>query len=165
MRNLPLEVEEDKVGLGVLPVLESTPEDNLVPGRTEIAKEMTDILATFRGRCTWKRKDKVKLSSLFVEEEGQTLNPIMKQLKEYTEKCTNNWPNLLPQEKGPKRKGETRIIPVEVRRDKFSEEGKFLGMHAKCSRMHTECSRMFQNVPCMQIHELACTYISLHAFT
>ena len=53
-------------------------------------------------------------------------------------------------------------------------------MHAECSRMHAECSRMFQNacrmfqnacrvfqnVPkCMQIYELACNYLSLHAFT
>ena len=106
LRNLPVEVEEDKVGLGILPIFEAAPEDNLVPGRLEIAKEMTDMMAQFKGRCVWKRKDKTKLSSFFVGENGQIMKPSRKQLKDCLEKCTNNWPSLLPQEKGPtKRKG------------------------------------------------------------
>ena len=50
-------------------------------------------------------------------------------------------------------------------------------MHQECSRMHAECSRIFQNAcrwsmslnagpwACMQLHKLACSYLSLHAVT
>ena len=39
-------------------------------------------------------------------------------------------------------------------------------MHAKCSRIFQNACRMFQNVPeCMQICELKCSHISLHAVT
>ena len=46
-------------------------------------------------------------------------------------------------------------------------------IHAECSRMHAECSRMYAEcswmhanpIACMQVHELACNYISLHAVT
>ena len=47
-------------------------------------------------------------------------------------------------------------------------------MHEVSSRMHADCSRMFQNAcrfmslhegpwACMQLHKVACSYISLHA--
>ena len=126
LKNLPLEVEGEKVGLGILPVLEAAPEDKLVPSRTDLAKEMTDVIATFKGRCSWKRTERQRLSAFFTEVDGETQKPTMDKLKECVTKCTNNWPNLLPQEKAPQKRGETRIIPVEIRKDKYSGEGRFL---------------------------------------
>lgn len=126
LKNLPLEKEGEKVGLGVLPILDATPEDNLVPSRTDLAQEMSDIIATFKGRCSWKRIEKQRLSVFFTEGDEEAQKPTMDKLKECVTKCTNNWPNLLPQDKAPQKRGETRIIPVEIRKDKYSGEGRFL---------------------------------------
>ena len=42
----------------------------------------------------------------------------------------------------------------------------FSRMHAECSTMHAECSKLHANLwACMQVYELACNYISLHAVT
>lgn len=127
MEILPQEVQTDKVGLGVLPILEMSVDDNLIPSRGDLAKEMTSLLQTFKGRCTWKRGMTTKLSSFFAEGEevNPTSKPTMKQLKDCVMKYTTVWPNLLS--KPQKRKGETKIVPVEVRRDKYSKEGRYLG--------------------------------------
>ena len=127
MEILPQEIAEDKVGLGVLPILEMAVDDILIPSRTDLAKEMTSVLQTFRGRCTWKRGNTTKLSSFFAEGEevNPTNKPTMKQLKDSVVKYSHQWPDLLS--KPQKRKGETKIVPVEVRRDKYSKEGRYLG--------------------------------------
>lgn len=125
---LPQEEEGEKVGLGILPIFDMALDDNLVPGRTDIAKEMAALLSTFKGRCTWKRQNTQKLAS-FVAAEGETnpaSKPTKKQLKEMMGKYNVVWPDLLNKAKSGKRKGESYITPVEIRKDKYSNEGKFL---------------------------------------
>ena len=125
---LPQEVEGEGVGLGILPILNMAMDDNLVPGRTDIAKEMMALWSTFKARCTWKRANTTKLAS-FVAAEGETnpaSKPTKKQLKEQMGKYTVVWPDLVSKPQTGKRKGETRIEPVEVRKEKYSSEGRFL---------------------------------------
>ena len=142
MEILPQEVATDKVGLGVLPILEMGLEDNFIPSRTDLAKEMAGILQTFKGRCTWKRGTATKLSSFFAEGEevSPASKPTMKQLRDSVVKYTHQWPNLLS--KPQKRKGENKIVPVEVRREKYSKEGRYLGRNVRELGLNDEMQKL-----------------------
>ena len=92
------------------------------PEREDLAKEMEDVINSFGKICRWKRSETTRLATYFPSEvKEDSPRPTKAMLQKGLGKSKARWPTMVAK---ARRKGENK--PVEVRKDKYSREGRFV---------------------------------------